>query len=135
MRRASRHTPLSLARELSSPADLSRMLAAAQSQLRGLPPEDLRGISPSSAILKTITDYSFSAAPMTDLRSQAELAAAAALEQEKAPMQARRLAARMVRIAMERANVPVARGTTSLVAASDFHKPTRDNAAAMTVAP
>jgi hypothetical protein len=91
----------SIHRDLS-PADLSRLLAAAQSQLRGLSPEDLRGISPSSSILKTITDYSFSAAPMTDLRSQAELAAAAALEQGKGTDAGATLAARMVRIAMER---------------------------------
>ena len=84
-----------------SPADLSRMLAAAQSQLRGLSPEDLRGIS-SSSILKTITDYSFSAAPMTDLRSQAELAAAAALEQGKGTDAGASFAARMARMAMER---------------------------------
>ena len=87
----------SIHRDLS-PADLSRMLAAAQSQLRGLSPEDLRGIS-SSSILKTITDYSFSAAPMTDLRSQVELAAAAALEQGKGAGAGASFAARM---AMER---------------------------------
>lgn len=90
----------SIHRDLS-PADLSRMLAAAQSQLRGLSPEDLRGIS-SSSILKTITDYSFSAAPMGDLRSQAELAAAAALEQGKGTDAGASFAARMARMAMER---------------------------------
>jgi len=92
---------LSMHRELSS-ADLSRMLAAAQSQLRGLSPEDLRGISPSSAILKVITDYSFSSAPVTDLRSQAALTAASAREHGTGGDAGTTLAASMLRMALER---------------------------------
>lgn len=92
----------SIHRDLSA-ADLDRMLAAAQSQLRGLPPEDLRGISPSSALLRTITEYSFSAAPVTNLRSQAELAAAAARDQTIGAEGSETLAARLSRMAIERA--------------------------------
>ena len=94
---------LSMHRELSS-ADLSRMLAAAQSQLRGLPPEDLRGISPSSAILKMITDYSFAAAPVNADGTQAALAAAATLEQGAGSDFGTTFAARMLRLNRERAN-------------------------------
>ena len=94
---------LSMHRELSS-ADLSRMLAAAQSQLRGLPPEDLRGISPSSAILKMITDYSFAAAPVNADGTQAALTAAATLDQGVGRDFGTMLAARMLRLDRERAS-------------------------------
>jgi hypothetical protein len=89
-----------------SPADLSQMLAAAKGKLRGMSAEDLRGISPSS--LKSITDYSFSAVRVGDVR-QANLAAAAALEQGKGADAGATLAARMVRMAMERERTSSAR--------------------------
>ncbi len=88
---------LSMHRELSS-ADLSRMLAAAQSQLRGLPPDDLRGISPSSALLKMITDFSFAAAPANADGTQAALTAAATLDQGAGGDFSTMLAARMLRL-------------------------------------
>ncbi|MEQ1652402.1 MAG: hypothetical protein ABL897_07940, partial [Hyphomicrobium sp.] len=86
-----------------SPSDLDRMLSAAQSQLRGMSPEDLRGISPSSAILKTITDASFAAAPVTDPRTQATLIAAAGNDPAGGVEAGSAYAARMVRLDTERA--------------------------------
>lgn len=86
-----------------SPSDLDRMLSAAQSQLRGLSPEDLRGISPSSAILKTITDASFAAAPVADQRTQATLLAATANDPAGGAEVGSTFAARMLRLDMERA--------------------------------
>ncbi len=86
-----------------SPSDLDRMLSAAQSQLRGLSPEDLRGISPSSAILKTITDASFAAAPVADPRTQATLLAATANDPAAGIEGSSTFAARMMRFDMERA--------------------------------
>jgi hypothetical protein len=67
----------SLGRTLGG-ADLDRMLAAAQSYLRSLPRDQLQGFSASSALMKTITDASFAAAPAPDARTAAALAAAQA---------------------------------------------------------
>jgi hypothetical protein len=64
----------SLGRTLGG-ADLDRMLAAAQSYLRSLPRDQLQGFSASSALMKTITDASFAAAPAPDARTAAALAA------------------------------------------------------------
>ncbi len=86
-----------------SPSDLDRMLSAAQSQLRGMSPEDLRAISPSSALLKTITDASFSAAPAPDTRAQAALMAASASDPVTGAEGGSTLAARMRRLDMDRA--------------------------------
>jgi len=93
---------LSVRRNLS-PADLDRMLSAAQSQLRGMAPEDLRGISPSSAILKTITDASLAAAPVGDPRTQATLLAASANDPATGTESGSAISARMLRLDMERA--------------------------------
>lgn len=93
---------LSMRRNLS-PADLDRMLSAAQSQLRGMSPEDLRGISPSSAVLKTITDASFAAAPVADPRTQAALIAATANDPAAGTEPGSTYAARMLRMDIERA--------------------------------
>ena len=93
---------LSMRRNLS-PADLDRMLSAAQSQLRGMSPEDLRGISPSSAVLKTITDASFAAAPVADPRTQAALMAPTANDPAAGTEPGSTYAARMLRMDIERA--------------------------------
>lgn len=93
---------LSMRRTLS-PADLDRMLSAAQSQLRGMSPEDLRGISPSSAVLKTITDASFAAAPVADPQTQAALIAATANDPAAGTEPGNTYAARMLRLDIERA--------------------------------
>lgn len=86
-----------------SPSDLDRMLSAAQSQLRGMSPEDLRGISPSSAILKTITDASFSAVPLTDPRTQAALMTATASDPAAGAESGRAFTSRLLRADMDRA--------------------------------
>lgn len=86
-----------------SPSDLDRMLSAAQSQLRGMSPEDLRAISPSSALLKTITDATFTAAPAPDTRAQAALMAASATDPVTGAEGGSTLAARMRRLDMDRA--------------------------------
>lgn len=93
---------LSMRRTLS-PADLDRMLSAAQSQLRGMSPEDLRGISPSSAVLKTITDASFAAAPVADPQTRAALIAATANDPAAGTEPGNTYAARMLRLDIERA--------------------------------
>lgn len=90
-------------RRTLSPADLDRMLSAAQSQLRGMSPEDLRGISPSSAVLKTITDASFAAAPVADPRTQATLISATANDPAAGAENGGTYAARMLRLDIERA--------------------------------
>lgn len=90
-------------RRTLSPADFDRMLSAAQSQLRGMSPEDLRGISPSSAVLKTITDASLAAVPVADPRTQAALIAATANDPATGTESGSALSARMLRMDIERA--------------------------------
>jgi len=86
------------------PDDMDRMLSAARGKLRGMSERELRGISASSASLKTLTDYSLTAAPVKDLRSPAALAAAAAEREKAASVDgANGLAARLLRADMERA--------------------------------
>lgn len=85
------------------PADMDRMLSAAKGRLRGMSERELRGISASSALLKTLTDYSLSAAPVTELRSPAALAAASERDRAEGGDGASGITARLLRADMERA--------------------------------
>jgi hypothetical protein len=85
------------------PADMDRMLSAAKGRLRGMSERELRGISASSALLKTLTDYSLSAAPVTDLRSPAALAASAERDRADGVDGANGITARLLRADIERA--------------------------------
>lgn len=85
------------------PDDMDRMLSVAKGKLRGMSERELRGISASSASLKTLTDYSLTAAPATDQRSPAALAAAAEREKAASVDGGNGIAARLLRADMERA--------------------------------
>ncbi len=89
-------------RDLKS-ADMDRMLSAAKGKLRGLSERELRGISASSALLKSLTDYSLAAAPITDQRSPAALAAAVERERAASADGGNGLTARLLRADIERA--------------------------------
>ena len=85
------------------PADMDRMLSAAKGKLRGMSERELRGISASSGSLKTLTDYSLSAAPVADTRSPAALALAAGREQGVGAEGDNSITARLFRADMDRA--------------------------------
>lgn len=85
------------------PDDMDRMLSVAKGKLRGMSERELRGISASSASLKTLTDYSLTAAPVTDQRSPAALAAAAEREKAASVDGGTGISARLLRADMERA--------------------------------
>lgn len=85
------------------PDDLDRMLSVAKGKLRGMSERELRGISASSASLKTLTDYSLSAAPAVDPRSPAALALAAERDKLAGADGGNSIAARLLRADMERA--------------------------------
>ncbi len=84
-------------------ADMDRMLSAAKGKLRGMSERELRGISASSALLKTLTDYSLTAAPTSDLRSPAALAALAGREKDVGVDGVTGITARLLRADLERA--------------------------------
>lgn len=85
------------------PADMDRMLSAAKGKLRGMSERELRGISASSAVLKTLTDYSLSAAPVADPRLQAALALDVGRDNPAGADGSNGLTARLLRADLERA--------------------------------
>lgn len=85
------------------PDDMDRMLSVAKGKLRGMSERELRGISASSASLKTLTDYSLSAAPVADPRSPAALTLAAERDKLAGADGGNSIAARLLRADMERA--------------------------------
>ena len=84
-------------------ADMDRMLSAAKGKLRGMSERELRGISSSSALLKSLTDYSLAAAPTSDLRSPAALAALAGRDKNVGVDGVIGITARLLRADIERA--------------------------------
>lgn len=85
------------------PDDMDRMLSVAKGKLRGMSERELRGISASSASLKTLTDHSLSAAPVSDPRSPAALALAAERDKAAAVDGGNSFTARLLRADMDRA--------------------------------
>lgn len=84
-------------------ADMDRMLSAAKGKLRGMSERELRGISASSALLKTLTDYSLTSAPTSDVRSPAALAAIAGRDKDVGVDGVTGITARLLRADIERA--------------------------------
>jgi hypothetical protein len=83
--------------------DMDRMLSVAKGKLRGMSERELRAISASSTNLKTLTDYSLSAAPVTDPRSLAALATGAERDRATGADGATSITSRMHLLDLERA--------------------------------